>query len=409
MKCTHLYVTVAVLTLLPLAAKADFVADSKASLKLRNFYLNRDFRQHDAPQSKAAEWAQGGTLNVESGYTEGTLGFGLNAMVEQGLKLDSSFDRRGTGLLPYGPNSRQVDDHYSELGLTAKARVSRTVAQLGTLQPLLPVVTYNDSRLLASTLAGAQLSSEDIEGSALNLGRLTRVNLRDSSNNQDLGYAGARSDAFDFIGGTYRPTESLGLSYYSARLEDIYRQQYVGLQHSSALGGALSLRTDLRYFDSRDEGSQRAGKIDNRNFNGLLTLGYQAHRFALGWQHLSGNSPFPFLLGADPYVVNLVTFNTFTRAEEHSWQARYDYDFAAQGLPGLTFMSRYVRGEHVATAQGGDGREWERDSDLAYVVQAGPLQGVGLRWRNVTVRSGQGLSTAIDENRLILEYSLALW
>jgi hypothetical protein len=32
-----------------------------------------------------------------------------------------------------------------------------------------------------------------------------------------------------------------------------------------------------------------------------------------------------------------------------------------------------------------------------------------LRWRNVTFRSGNGLTNAVDENRLIVGYTLALW
>jgi len=38
-------------------ASAAFLDDSKASDELRNFYLNRDFRQSGASQSKADEWA----------------------------------------------------------------------------------------------------------------------------------------------------------------------------------------------------------------------------------------------------------------------------------------------------------------------------------------------------------------
>ncbi|MCY1535095.1 Porin-like protein NicP [compost metagenome] len=72
-------------------------------------------------------------------------------------------------------------------------------------------------------------------------------------------------------------------------------------------------------------------------------------------------------------------------------------------------MTRYVDGRNARTASGDDGEEWERDSDLAYVVQSGPLKGVSLRWRNVTFRSGNGLTTDLDENRLILGYTLALW
>jgi len=43
---------------LPTISQAAFIEDSKASVELRNFYMNRDFRQEGAAQSKAEEWAQ---------------------------------------------------------------------------------------------------------------------------------------------------------------------------------------------------------------------------------------------------------------------------------------------------------------------------------------------------------------
>lgn len=52
---------------LPGVAMADFLADSKATLELRNFYFNADYRQDGANQSKRDEWAQGFLLNYESG------------------------------------------------------------------------------------------------------------------------------------------------------------------------------------------------------------------------------------------------------------------------------------------------------------------------------------------------------
>jgi hypothetical protein len=42
-------------------ALADFIGDSHARLELRNHYINRDFRQDNAPQAKAEEWGQGFT------------------------------------------------------------------------------------------------------------------------------------------------------------------------------------------------------------------------------------------------------------------------------------------------------------------------------------------------------------
>jgi len=88
---------------IPTMAQAAFVEDTKAGLELRNFYFNRDFRQDNltsANQSKQEEWAQGFILRVESGYTEGTVGFGVDALGLLGVKLYSSEDTAGSGLMP---------------------------------------------------------------------------------------------------------------------------------------------------------------------------------------------------------------------------------------------------------------------------------------------------------------------
>lgn len=402
-------------TFSPLSAYAEFIQDSKASLDLRNFYMNRDFRQTNAPQNKADEWAQGFVLRLESGYTEGRVGFGVDALGELGAKLDSSRDRRGTGLLPYGASQQPVDN-YSELGLTAKVRVSKTVLKAGTLQPQLPVAAYNDTRLLPSTYTGELLTSQDIAGLTLNLGRLEKQNLRDSSSNDQMSYAGVDSSHLDLAGGTYAITPQLATTYYYAQMQDIYRQHFIGLVHDLPLSNGMSLRSDLRYFDTREQGSHDlrgasrvdGGRIDNRFFNGMLSLSAGAHKFGLGYQNLSGDGDFAYP-GMDPYSVNLVTINVFTKAQTDAWQARYDYNFAALGLPGLTFMTRYVDGSHVQTASVRNGREWERDTDLTYTVQSGPLKNVNVRLRNATLRSSNGLTSDIDESRIIVGYSLALW
>jgi len=389
-------------------AMAEFLNQSTGRLELRNHAINREFRQPGAAQSKADEWAQGFTLRLESGFTEGPVGVGLDALTELGLKLDSSVDRRGTGLLPYG-DTGQPADSFSEWGLTAKLRASKSQFKYGTLQPTLPVVTYNDTRLLGSTFQGGWLTSQELDGLTVNAGRLTQTNLRDSSNRDDMGYGNARSDAFDFAGGSYAFSPAVSVSYYYGKLAQVYRQQFLGFVHNLPLPDGFALRSDVRIFHSRSDGAERAGSLDNRNLSGLFTLSRGPHKVSAAYQQLSGRSAFPFLNGGDPYVVNLVTYNTFTRAEEDSWQLRYDYDFAAWGVPGLTFMTRYTDGRHVKAGGISNGREWERDTDIAYVIQSGPLKNLSLRWRNLTFRSGNGLNTAIDENRLIVGYTLALW
>ena len=63
------------------ACASGFVDDSHADLTMRNFYFDRNY-VNATPQAAAREWAQGFVLNVRSGYTEGPVGFGLDA---QGL------------------------------------------------------------------------------------------------------------------------------------------------------------------------------------------------------------------------------------------------------------------------------------------------------------------------------------
>ncbi len=129
--------TLAVALSLPIAAQAAFIEDSKASLELRNFYMNRDFRSEGVSKSKAEEWAQGFLLKYESGFTEGTVGVGVDAYGFTGFKLDSGGGTDGTGLLLPKDNKGDVPSSYGELGAAAKFRISETTLRAGTLMPKL--------------------------------------------------------------------------------------------------------------------------------------------------------------------------------------------------------------------------------------------------------------------------------
>ncbi|MNE58336.1 Porin-like protein NicP precursor [compost metagenome] len=140
----------------------------------------------------------------------------------------------------------------------------------------------------------------------------------------------------------------------------------------------------------------------------MFTYKRGPHALGLGYQRMAGDTGFAYVSGADGYLVNLVQVNDFGNAEERSWQARYDFDFASLGVPGLTFMTRYLSGDNVdVVGRTEEGKEWERDTDIAYVVQGGPLKNLGVKWRNASVRSDFGPD--IDENRLILSYTVPLW
>ena len=399
-------------------ASAAFIEDSKASIDLRNFYMNRDFRQSGAAQSKAEEWAQGFMLKMESGYTEGPVGFGLDAVGLLGVKLDSSPDRTGTGILQRDRNApNRAQDDYGSAGLTAKAKLSATTLHVGTLQPVLPVLMRNDSRLLPQTYRGAWLQSKEVSGLTLDLGKLDRVNQRDSSDNEEMtvfnggrrnitfGSGGTTSDEFLFAGGRYDWSPQLATSYYYGGLDGIYDQHNFNLIHVLPLGDKQSFKTDLRFVRSSDDGGSN---VDNDAFGALFTYRHGGHGFTGGYQHMRGDTGFAYVAGGDNALINLLQINDFGNEDERSWQVRYDYDFAAMGIPGLTLMTRYVSGDNVDRGAGAsEGKTWERNTDIAYVIQSGPLKNLGLKLRNATTRSN--FQSDMDENRVIVSYSLPLW
>ncbi|MBA1184057.1 OprD family porin [Stutzerimonas nitrititolerans] len=403
---------------IPTMAQAAFIEDTKASLELRNFYYNRDYRQDrtsstNPSQSKQDEWAQGFLLRIESGYTEGPVGFGVDALGLLGVKLDSSPDRTGTGILPVGDSG--APDDYSELGLTAKAKVSKSVLKVGTLQLKNPAIATSDSRLLPSVMRGAQLISNEIDGLTLDLGYVDQINNRNSTNYEDMGVNTAgkgitgitnvESDEFVYLGGTYKVTKDLSASYYYSNLEDFYKQHSLNLVHVLPISEGQSLKTDLRYQRSTDDGNTN---VDNKAFGAMVTYSLSGHSFGLGYQKMSGDTGFAYVGGnIDPYLVNFVQIGDFAQEDEKSWQARYDFNFASIGIPGLTFMTRYITGDNFERAGVSEGKEWERDTDIGYTFQEGALKNLNVKWRNATFRSN-GAGNDMDENRLIVSYTIPL-
>jgi len=402
---------------LPAAAQAageGFVEGASATLQARNYYFSRDFSDIVGAnqQSKAEEWAQGFILDFKSGYTPGVVGFGLDAQGLLGIKLDSSRDRVNTGLLPVRDNGEAADE-YSRLGVAVKTRLSQTELRVGELQPNLPVLTFSDIRLLPPGYQGASLLSREIDGLTLQGGHLRSTSLRNEAGDDKLqamlGHVPQRqvsSDAFNYLGADYsfndkRTTASL----WYAQLEDIYSQRFVGLKHSEPLGDWI-LGANLGYFDSQEDGDKLLGTIDNQAFYSLVSARHGGHTFYVGYQAMFGDNPFPRVFANVTPLGNEVPTYEFAYTDERSWQARYDYDFAALGVPGLTTTVRYIRGDNVDTGRGFEGKDRERDLDIGYVVQSGALKGLGVRVRNVEARSNY--RSDIDENRLILSYTWTL-
>src|SRR5450830_311266 len=448
MKKSTLALAVALGAIAQHAGAAGFIEDSKATLGLRNFYINTDNRDGQPSstsntRSKNAEWGQGFDLRFISGFTQGTVQFGVDAIGLYGLRLDSSRADHGnytgtaSGGTVFPSNGDKAADDYASLGLTAKVKISQTVAKLGTLLPNNPVIKSNDGRLLPQTFQGGEIVSNEIKDLTLTAGQIESAKGRNSSNNENLSIAGANkssnydtgkfSNKFYYAGADYKITKDLTASYYFGELKDFYSQNFLGLVHNWAIGPGV-LKSDLRYYRSRDNGANAntsgyftsgyyddaakpvtSGKVDNDLYSYLALYSVSGHTFGGGYQYTKGDSDFPWLNQGDGSSASITTdmqIQKFARAGERTWQARYAYDFAQVGVPGLTAGVVYLKGTNIQTTTG-DKSEWERDISLAYVVPQGPLKNLGVAWKNAMWRTDVATRDQ-DENRLIVSYSIPL-
>jgi len=395
----------------PLMGMAEgFVDDTKATLTFRNAYFNRNFTNPAYPQSKAEEWTQSFILDAKSGFTQGVVGFGVDVLGMYSVKLDGGKGTGGTQLLPIHDDGRPADD-FGRLGVAAKAKISKTELKVGEWMPVLPILRSDDGRSLPQTFRGGQITSKELDGLTLYGGQFRGNSPRNDASMEDMSLNGRgafQSDRFNFGGGEYAFNEKrtqVGLWY--AQLEDIYNQKFINVLHSQPIGD-VTLGANLGYFWGEEDGNKLAGDLDNKTAYALLSAKYKGNTLYVGLQKVSGDDGWFRVNGTSGGTLANDSYNaSYDNAKEKSWQLRHDLDFAIFGVPGLTLMNRYISGDNVHTGAITDGKEWGRESELAYTVQNGTFKSLNFRWRNSTIR--RDFSTnEFDENRIFISYPLSL-
>jgi imipenem/basic amino acid-specific outer membrane pore len=414
--------------------QAGFIEDSHLRILVRNYYLNRSVQDGRADRK---DWTQGFIGRFESGFTQGTVGVGVDAFAFLGLKLDASGGKTGTYNLPIHDNGKPVDE-YSKAGAALKLKVSNSVLRFGEQSVDTPVFAVGHNRLIPETATGFALDSQELDPLKLQAGHFTSATGHVTTNsNGDLWafYAGVTTPSVDYLGGQYRFTPDLGASFYAARFADIWNQYYANFNGRTDLGQGRQAGFDLNLYRTLDTGRARAGAIDNTTLGASVFYGLGAHRLTLALQNVDGNTPFDYLgvgdldrngrngrdQGASIYLPNSVQYSDFNGPNERSWQLRYDLSLAGYGMPGWNLMTRYLRGSGIdgthtpagsayAGMYGRDGVHREINLEARYVVQSGPLKDLSFRlrqtWHRANVAQGEG---NIDEFRLITDYPIDIF
>ena len=399
---------------------AGFLEDSSLSVTSRAIYYNLDQRNRagnnptidsDADgepdtgflAGHGEEAGLGALVQYESGFTQGTVGFGVDAHLLSSVRLDSGKGRWAGDMFAADSNGNPQDSQ-SELGGAIKARVSSTVLKHGNLQVDTPVLSTDDT-LLPEIATGSLLTSEDIEGVTLTAGRFTGLSSMIQTGRDDT-----RLTSANIFGINAELCENASGAFYASDVKDHFRKLYVNLNHKFALADEQELEVDFNAYRTKDQGLASSGPVDNRIWS--LSAGWTvgAHTLTAGYQHSSGSTGYAYGVdgGGAVYLGNSVTYSDFMGADERSWRLRYDLDMEAFGVPGLTLATAYTQGDDIDQGAGVTAREQEFDVEIGYTVQEGAAKDLSILLENATYRATNGYDDDVNELRLSFEYPISV-
>jgi imipenem/basic amino acid-specific outer membrane pore len=345
------------------------------------------------------------------------------------LKLDGQNRYSGSGNLVTNSQGEN-EDSFGKAGGAVKFRLSKTELKIGDMQPTSPVFAVGGSRLLPQTASGISLQSSEIAGLDLEGGHFYSGTSQDDTSHSGgiwANYAAVEAKSADFVGGKYAITDSLSTSFYASKLEDIWDQYYGSLSYALPLTDSQALAFDFNIYRTTDEGSKKAGDISNTTFAGQVGYSFlDAHTLTVAFQKVNGDTPFDYIgigdnnKGGDSiFLNNAVQYSDFNGPGEKSWQARYDLNMAPYGVPGLSFLARYIKGYDIDgtnmpsnteySAYGADGKHHETNVEAKYVVQAGPAKDLSFRIRQAWHRGNDDQTEGdVNEFRLIVDYPISV-
>lgn len=432
LRFSPLFIAIAA-TVTPAAHAADdsnaegFVEGSSLNLNARNYYMNRNRLQQTDDN---IEWGQGFLGLFESGYTQGTVGLGVDAHAMLGLKLDGGGGTDNSSILPVSDGNGKAPGSFSTAGGTLKMRAFDTELKAGDLFLANPVIAGGETRMLPQTFRGVSLTNHSFDGWMIEGGQASFTKPYNQSGHTRIGTSygsladGDESKHLNWAGVAWSGLPGLTSSLYASELKDIWNQYYYDLDYTYALNDMVSLNPGLHAYHTQDTGDALLGHIDNNTYSLHFTVGVGNHSVTAAYQRVNGNTPFDYISQGDSvYLDNSQQYSDFNGPNERSWKLKYAYDFVGLGLPGLTSAVSYSRGELDLTkadpdspgyaswysADGKNARHWERDIDLKYVVQGGKAKNLALRLQWATNRGGNGygaLDQDTDEYRVIVDYPL---
>ena len=380
-----------------------FVEGAEGSVLFRTGFLNRD--KKDGLSNDSSSAAQTAIVKIDSGFTQGVVGFGAGIIGDASFKLGEN-KNTANQMIPIDNNGNAYD-HWTRGGGYVKARISNTTATYGTQVSEIPVIASNTARLTPEYFTGLYVESNEIENLTLIGGKFTK--------NQGSHHTSTDQNELDraiFWGAKYKFNDDLNTSYYGVEVKDKLDRHYANVNYTHGLKNDAALTLDFTgyhteweddiYLDSSTALTDRENQIwgVSANYN------KDVHNVMVAYQDNAGNTGYDYGYHADGlqsiYVPNSY-LSDFNGNDEKSVQLQYSYNFKNHGLPGLNWTTAFAYGWDIDIAERANptqvidqAEEHEFFNQVKYTVQTGPMKDASLRLRHSYLRASDTYNNVGD-------------
>ena len=360
-----------------------FVEDAEGSVLFRTGYIHRD-KKNGANDNSS--FAQSAIVKLESGFTQGVVGFGVNAVGDGSFKIGDN-NNSGNNMIPRDDQGNPYD-HWARGGASVKARISNTTVEYGTQVLDLPVLASNTGRMVPEYFEGVLAKSREIENLEVVAGKFTKNQMSDQISTDENNL-----DSAIVWGAKYKFNDQINGSYYGIDSKNALERHYVNANFKQPLANDASLTYDFSgYRTEWDKGASAssstlgADSADRSNNIWAISGSYNtgAHNVMLAYQQSTGNTGYAYGENADGfqsvYLPNSY-LSDFNGRDEKSVQVQYSVDLGQYVTPGLNWTTAYVYGWDIDTATDNNAKENEIFNQVKYTVQSGFAKDASLRVR----------------------------
>lgn len=399
-----------------------FVEGAEGSVLLRNGFIQRDKKNGVADNNS---WVQSAMLNLESGFTQGPIGFAAGVVGDFSFKLGDN-KHSGNNMVPRDSNGNPYDQ-WTRGGGFVKARTSNTTVTYGTQILDLPVLASNTARMVPEYFEGTLIKSHEIQDLELVAGKFTKDQMSDQiATDQN------HLDRAIVWGGKYKFNDAINASYYGLDSKNALERHYFNANYTQVLSNTDSLTYDFSgyhtKFDKNAKTYSATGIVSpdyqDSNIAGVektnniwafsTTYNTGPHSVMLAYQQNTGNVGYDYGQNADGfqsiYLPNSY-LSDFIGNHEKSVQAQYHIDLGSFGVPGLSWTTAYVYGWDIQLLNSDEkAKESEFFNQIKYTVQSGFAKNASIRLRNSIYRNDDAYAKVYmpdtNETRIFIDFPI---